>query len=129
MYKAKCKINLLCNYFAYFQGEKAYSCQQCGTRFTYRNGLIKHTKLNRCPKKIVTPDGETIIKKRSRWNGNAANAKATKKVKVEHTKVKEEKNGKVERSCVVQSNVEDKLQVGIFLFYFIGLLYFILYSR
>ena len=49
-----------------FQGEKAYSCQQCGTRFTYRNGLIKHTKLNRCPKKIVTAEGETIIKKRSR---------------------------------------------------------------
>lgn len=49
-----------------FQGEKAYSCAQCGTRFTYRNGLIKHTKLNRCPKKIVTADGETIIKKRSR---------------------------------------------------------------
>ena len=48
------------------QGEKAYSCQQCGTRFTYRNGLIKHTKLNRCPKKIVTAEGETIIKKRSR---------------------------------------------------------------
>jgi uncharacterized Zn-finger protein len=32
-------------------GEKAYSCTQCNTRFTYRNGLIKHTKLNRCPKK------------------------------------------------------------------------------
>jgi DNA-directed RNA polymerase subunit RPC12/RpoP len=48
------------------QGEKAYSCTQCGTRFTYRNGLIKHTKLNRCPKKIITPEGETIIKKRSR---------------------------------------------------------------
>jgi len=28
-------------------GEKAYSCLLCGTRFTYRNGLIKHTKLNR----------------------------------------------------------------------------------
>ena len=52
-----------------FQGEKAYSCAQCGTRFTYRNGLIKHTKLNRCPKKIVTPEGETIIKKRSRTFG------------------------------------------------------------
>ena len=51
---------------SFFQGEKAYSCGQCGTRFTYRNGLIKHTKLNRCPKKIVTPEGETIIKKRSR---------------------------------------------------------------
>jgi len=47
-------------------GEKAYSCPQCGTRFTYRNGLIKHTKLNRCPKKIITAEGETIIKKRSR---------------------------------------------------------------
>ena len=52
--------------FIYLQGEKAYSCAQCGTRFTYRNGLIKHTKLNRCPKKIITPEGETIIKKRSR---------------------------------------------------------------
>ena len=52
-----------------FQGEKAYSCSQCGTRFTYRNGLIKHTKLNRCPKKIITPEGETIIKKRSRTFG------------------------------------------------------------
>ena len=48
------------------QGEKAYSCTLCGTRFTYRNGLIKHTKLNRCPKKVVTPEGETIIKKRTR---------------------------------------------------------------
>merc|ERR1711899_82047 len=47
-------------------GEKAYSCAQCGTRFTYRNGLIKHTKLNRCPKKIITAEGETIMKKRSR---------------------------------------------------------------
>lgn len=55
-------------------GEKAYSCQQCGTRFTYRNGLIKHTKLNRCPKKIITPDGETIIKKRTR----TANSSKTK---------------------------------------------------
>ena len=53
-------------HFFLFQGEKAYSCSQCGTRFTYRNGLIKHTKLNRCPKKIVTPEGETIVKKRSR---------------------------------------------------------------
>lgn len=50
----------------FLQGEKAYSCAQCGTRFTYRNGLIKHTKLNRCPKKIITAEGETIIKKRSR---------------------------------------------------------------
>ena len=55
------------------QGEKAYSCSQCGTRFTYRNGLIKHTKLNRCPKKIITPEGETIIKKRSRSFGAASN--------------------------------------------------------
>jgi len=54
------------NIFFFLKGEKAYSCLQCGTRFTYRNGLIKHTKLNRCPKKIVTADGETIIKKRSR---------------------------------------------------------------
>ena len=48
------------------QGEKAYSCAQCNTRFTYRNGLIKHTKLNRCPKKILTAEGETIMKKRTR---------------------------------------------------------------
>ncbi|TRY63182.1 hypothetical protein TCAL_04017 [Tigriopus californicus] len=54
-------------------GEKAYSCQQCGTRFTYRNGLIKHTKLNRCPKKIITPDGETIIKKRTRTANSSKN--------------------------------------------------------
>lgn len=47
-------------------GEKAYSCAQCNTRFTYRNGLIKHTKLNRCPKKILTAEGETIVKKRTR---------------------------------------------------------------
>lgn len=47
-------------------GEKAYSCSQCNTRFTYRNGLIKHTKLNRCPKKILTAEGETIVKKRTR---------------------------------------------------------------
>ncbi len=40
--------------FFFIQGEKAYSCAQCGTRFTYRNGLIKHTKLNRCPKKAQT---------------------------------------------------------------------------
>ena len=57
------------------QGEKAYSCSQCGTRFTYRNGLIKHTKLNRCPKKIITPEGETIIKKRSRTFGTAGKTK------------------------------------------------------
>ena len=57
----------------FLQGEKAYSCSQCGTRFTYRNGLIKHTKLNRCPKKIITPEGETIIKKRSRSFGAASN--------------------------------------------------------
>ena len=56
----------------FLQGEKAYSCSQCGTRFTYRNGLIKHTKLNRCPKKIITPEGETIIKKRSRSFGTAS---------------------------------------------------------
>jgi DNA-directed RNA polymerase subunit RPC12/RpoP len=49
-----------------WQGEKAYSCAQCNTRFTYRNGLIKHTKLNRCPKKILTAEGETILKKRTR---------------------------------------------------------------
>jgi hypothetical protein len=48
------------------QGEKAYSCSQCNTRFTYRNGLIKHTKLNRCPKKILTAEGETVMKKRTR---------------------------------------------------------------
>jgi len=41
-------------FFSVLQGEKAYSCSQCGTRFTYRNGLIKHTKLNRCPKKPKT---------------------------------------------------------------------------
>ena len=57
------------------QGEKAYSCEQCGTRFTYRNGLIKHKKLNRCPKKIITPEGETIIKKRSRTFANANGGK------------------------------------------------------
>ena len=56
-----------------FQGEKAYSCTQCGTRFTYRNGLIKHTKLNRCPKKIVTAEGETIVKKRTRMTGAQGN--------------------------------------------------------
>ncbi|CAB4054813.1 KRAB [Lepeophtheirus salmonis] len=55
-------------------GEKAYCCALCGTRFTYRNGLIKHTKLNRCPKKIITADGETIIKKRSRVVNNAYTA-------------------------------------------------------
>ncbi|XP_040579117.1 uncharacterized protein [Lepeophtheirus salmonis] len=59
-------------------GEKAYCCALCGTRFTYRNGLIKHTKLNRCPKKIITADGETIIKKRSRVVNNAySNNKTT----------------------------------------------------
>ena len=47
-----------------FQGEKAYSCPLCGTRFTYRNGLIKHTKLNRCPKKIISPEGDRIAKKK-----------------------------------------------------------------
>lgn len=47
-------------------GEKAYSCPLCGTRFTYRNGLIKHTKLNRCPKKIISPDGDRIAKKKSK---------------------------------------------------------------
>jgi len=47
-------------------GEKAYSCPLCGTRFTYRNGLIKHTKLNRCPKKIFTQDGEKLMKKKSK---------------------------------------------------------------
>ena len=50
----------------FFQGEKAYSCALCGTRFTYRNGLIKHTKLNRCPKKQITPDGEKFTKKKSK---------------------------------------------------------------
>ena len=48
------------------QGEKAYSCPLCGTRFTYRNGLIKHTKLNRCPKKIVPPEGDRIAKKKTK---------------------------------------------------------------
>ena len=48
------------------QGEKAYSCPLCGTRFTYRNGLIKHTKLNRCPKKISTSEGEKLMKKKSK---------------------------------------------------------------
>ena len=48
------------------QGEKAYSCPLCGTRFTYRNGLIKHTKLNRCPKKIFTQDGEKMVKKKTK---------------------------------------------------------------
>lgn len=47
-------------------GEKAYSCPLCGTRFTYRNGLIKHTKLNRCPKKIIAPDGDRIAKKKTK---------------------------------------------------------------
>lgn len=47
-------------------GEKAYSCPLCGTRFTYRNGLIKHTKLNRCPKKIFTSEGEKLMKKKSK---------------------------------------------------------------
>jgi len=47
-------------------GEKAYSCTLCGTRFTYRNGLIKHTKLNRCPKKILSPEGDRIAKKKSK---------------------------------------------------------------
>lgn len=47
-------------------GEKAYSCALCGTRFTYRNGLIKHTKLNRCPKKQIAPDGEKFTKKKSK---------------------------------------------------------------
>ena len=60
------------------QGEKAYSCAQCGTRFTYRNGLIKHTKLNRCPKKIITPEGETIIKKRSRTFGPSKTVNGSK---------------------------------------------------
>lgn len=73
-------IFLTCRLF--FQGEKAYSCQQCGTRFTYRNGLIKHTKLNRCPKKIVTAEGETIIKKRSR----AAAAPASSSAAAKHVK-------------------------------------------
>ena len=50
----------------YLKGEKAYSCPLCGTRFTYRNGLIKHTKLNRCPKKIFTSEGEKLIKKKSK---------------------------------------------------------------
>ena len=49
-----------------FTGRKAYSCSLCGTRFTYRNGLIKHTKLNRCPKKIVPPEGERIAKKKTK---------------------------------------------------------------
>ena len=31
-----------------------------------RNGLIKHTKLNRCPKKIFTSDGEKLVKKKSK---------------------------------------------------------------
>ena len=62
-----------------YQGEKAYSCEQCGTRFTYRNGLIKHKKLNRCPKKIITPEGETIIKKRSRtFAASSSNASIKK---------------------------------------------------
>ena len=43
--------------------------------FFYRNGLIKHTKLNRCPKKIITPEGETIIKKRSRTFGTGKTSK------------------------------------------------------
>lgn len=47
-------------------GEKAYSCALCGTRFTYRNGLIKHTKLNRCPKKQFTSDSEKYNKKKSK---------------------------------------------------------------
>ena len=48
----------------------AYSSTQCNTRLNYRIGLIKHTKLNRCPKKIVTAEGETIVKKRTRISGN-----------------------------------------------------------
>ena len=48
------------------QGEKAYSCPLCGTRFTYRNGLIKHTKLNRCPKKIIPPESDRIAKKKAK---------------------------------------------------------------
>ena len=59
-----------------FQGEKAYSCPLCGTRFTYRNGLIKHTKLNRCPKKIFTSDGEKLIKKKTKSIDHLTKAKA-----------------------------------------------------
>ena len=54
----------------FFQGEKAYSCPLCGTRFTYRNGLIKHTKLNRCPKKIFNPDREKLNKKKTKSGDN-----------------------------------------------------------
>ena len=77
-----------------FQGEKAYSCSQCGTRFTYRNGLIKHTKLNRCPKKIITPEGETIIKKRSRTFGTNAGK----------TKVEQVNNNKTNDSIAVPTS-------------------------
>ena len=55
----------------FWQVEKAYSCALCGTRFTYRNGLIKHTKLNRCPKRPKTPDSEKYNKTKNKDFGFA----------------------------------------------------------
>ena len=63
-YKIKHLKNI--SIISFCQGEKAYSCALCGTRFTYRNGLIKHTKLNRCPKKQFTSDSEKYSKKKSK---------------------------------------------------------------
>jgi len=62
-------------------GEKAYSCALCGTRFTYRNGLIKHTKLNRCPKRQNTPDSEKHNKKKNKDFGFAIHKEKKKKKK------------------------------------------------
>ena len=41
----------------------------------YQNKSIDHILFFRCPKKIVTADGETIVKKRTRGGNNASNAK------------------------------------------------------
>ena len=63
---------------SFWQGEKAYSCALCGTRFTYRNGLIKHTKLNRCPKRQNTPDSEKHNKKKNKDFGFAIHKEVNK---------------------------------------------------
>ena len=71
------RVDVYGNYL-FWQGEKAYSCALCGTRFTYRNGLIKHTKLNRCPKRQNTPDSEKHNKKKNKDFGFAIHKEVNK---------------------------------------------------